>query len=216
MTGEALVVLLLPRQTAGHAGERVAAHHADHILECGGLVSHYRQALGTLGVTAQKFDLIHGQLRHLAQDGACLCIEPRKEDRIGLMTLDGSEGGRELRRLVAGVLLIHDLHIALGSGRFKQLDDALSIGSAIINDGYALDTLMLDGVIQQGVDHSSVASDDTEGIVITHVSNGGVGGCGRDVGDAAFVVNLGCRQRGAGLQVANHCGHLLVAEHACQ
>jgi hypothetical protein len=56
-----------------------------------------------------------------------------------------------LRGLVAGVLLVDNLHIALGSCGFKQLDDALSIGRSIVHDRDAFDALMLDGIVQQAL-----------------------------------------------------------------
>ena len=190
----------------------VLAHHATGL----GAVEHVVAQcitceLGQFGradaVTAHELRL-YAQLLQLTQHGARHGIHAAVEDNIGLLALDVREDGHEVSGLVGGVLAAHDLAAGGLHALGELIGHTLAVGGAVINDGHRFSLELLDGIAAEGSAQLAVIGHHTEGCLEALQGVLGVGGRGRDLGDARIRVNLGGRDGGARVQVAHHAGHL--------
>ncbi len=212
LAGELGVVALLPLRATLHLRDGRAARGTGHVLECRRLGGQVGQLLGAERVAAEELHVAHAQLLHLAQHRAGLRIEAAVEDRVGLLRLDGGQDGHEIGGLVVGELLGHHLQALLQRRGLEHLGHALAVGRAVVDDGDGLELEVVGRVDGQGSAQGAVVGDQAERGLVARLGQVGIGGGGRDVRQAALVVERGRRDGGARLQVADHARHLQVAE----
>ena len=91
----------------------------------------------------------------------------------------------------------------------------MAIGGAVIDHGDRLAFEFLHRVAAQGATELGVVSYHAEGCLEALAGVLGVGGGGRDLGNASVAVNLGRRNGGAGVEVADHADNLGVHQLLC-
>jgi hypothetical protein len=94
----------------------------------------------------------------------------------------------------------------------ELVGDALTVGGAVVDDGDRLGLHFLDRVAPERAAELSVVCDDAERGLEALLRVLRVGRRRRDLGDAGVLVQLGGRNRGARVQVADHAGDLCIDE----
>ena len=122
----------------------------------------------------------------------------------GLGRLDGGQDGGEVRGLVVGELALGDLAAGGLDALLEFIGHALAVGGAVVDDRDGLAVQALDGIAAQRAAQVHVVSHDAEGRLVALAGVLGVGGRGRDLRNAGVGVDLGGRDGGAGVQVADH------------
>ena len=181
----------------------ILAHHAagfcaiEHVVtEC--IACELGQLRGADAITAHELGL-NAQLLELAQHRAGHGIHAAVEDHIGLLALDVGEDGHEVGGLVGGVLTANNLSTGGLHALGELIGHALTIGSAVIDDGHRLAFEVVDGVTAQSATELTVIGHHTEGCLVALKRVLGVGGRGRDLRNARIRVNLRGGDGGAGV-----------------
>ena len=152
---------------------------------------------------------------HLAQHRAGLGVHAAVEHSVRCLGLDGGQDGHEVSGFVGGELLVHNLQAFLLGGLFEDFSNALAVSGTVINDGDFFQLELVSGVESQAGAQRVVIGDDAVSGFVAWLGQVGVGGRARHMRDAAVVVNLGCRNGGAGIEVTDHASDFGVAQFLC-
>ena len=176
------------------------------------------RAAGQLGqfaradaVTAHELGF-HAQLLHLADHRAGHGVHAAEEHDVGLGGLELGDDGREIGGLVVGELVAHEVAAGGLDALFELVGHALAIGCAVVDHRDVLALEFLHGIAAQRAAQVHVVSHHAEGGLEALAGELGVGRRGRDLRDAGVAVDLGGRDGGAGVQVADHAVDLGVDE----
>ena len=139
-------------------------------------------------------------------------VHAAEEDRVRALALDGRQDGHEVGGLVGRVLLVDDLHALGHRGLLEHLGHALAVGAAVVDDRDLLELQAVSGIQRQTGAQRVVVGQQPERGFEALLGQLGVGRRRRDVGNAAVVVDLGRRNGGARVQVADDAVDLGVAQ----
>ena len=164
------------------------------------------------GLEAVAADQLGGdaQLLDLLGHRAGLRVHAAKEDHVRLGALDRGQDGHEVGGGVGGELALDDFHALALGGFFHFVSQTLAVSGAVVNDGDFLGFQGVGDEITDGLALLHIVRDHTEGALEALGGVSRVGGGRRDLHDAGVRVHLGSRDGGAGVQVADHGGHLGV------
>lgn len=201
--------LVLEDGAAGHLVQGHAGQGA--VLAFGGGAGQGDEVGRAAAVAGEELGL-QPQFLHLLGHGAALGIHAAVEDQVRLLRLDLGQDGLEVGGLVIGVLAGHHLEAGSFGGLLELVGQALAVSGTVVDDGNALGRQGLGGELGQGLALLLVVGHDAEGGGKALLGVGGVGGGAGNLGNAGIEINLGGRDGGAGVEVADDAVNLGVDE----
>ena len=174
-----------------------------------GVTGQFGQLTGANAITAHELGA-HAQGLHLLEHGAGHGVHAAKKHHIGLFALEGGQDGHEVGGFVVGEFATHDGAASGLDGLFKLIGHALSVSGAVIDNSDVFALHGFDRITAQGTAQVHIVGHHTEGGFVALAGEFGVGGRGRDLGNAGIAVNFGRRNRGARIEVANHAVDLAI------
>src|SRR5215204_6264734 len=146
---------------------------------------------------------VEALVAHLADDEPGLGVQPAEIDDVDVRLLQLRDEGRVV--LLAGVdALVHDLLQALLVHRLLGLvGEALAVGGLVVDDGDLLALEALGEIAAGDLALLVVAAAGAEGVPLSALGQARVRRGGRRLDDAGFLVDLGGRDRDAGVEVAD-------------